>query len=146
MLFRSDNTEGLESGNKEALQVSVENIKDEWHILWRSRIDDKVRAEGIANKNYSLLFVDRGTVIVATRDYKPLSLKEILRSHGVRNESPSPSVGGYTKFARTVLNEQKRFRRLKTREDLKELKHNKKQQKKKGGKGWLHVRMHSLNK
>jgi hypothetical protein len=147
MLFRSDSTEGQESGEKEALQVPVEEIRDEWHLLWRNRIDDKVRAEGIANKDYSLLYVDRGTVIVATRDYKPLSFKEILRSHGVGNgerfESPPSSVGGYTKFARTVLNKHKRFRRCRASEYVKEHKDNEKQQRKKGGRGWLH---YSLNK
>ncbi|MDH5462463.1 MAG: hypothetical protein OEX09_09630, partial [Candidatus Bathyarchaeota archaeon] len=49
----------------------VQELKQRWRILWRHRIDDKVRAEGIASKDYDLLFVDRGTVIVATKDYKP---------------------------------------------------------------------------
>jgi hypothetical protein len=144
MLFRSDSTEGQESGDESALQIPVEDIKDEWHLLWRNRIDDKVRAEGVANEDYSLLFVDRGTVIIATRDYKPLSFKEILHSYGLGNgkrfDSPSPSVGGYGKFARTVLNKQKRFRRCDANEYVKK-KDNKKQQKKKGGRGWLHYHL-----
>lgn len=142
MLFRSDSTEGLESDNKEPLQIPVEEIRYEWDYLWRNRINDKVRAEGIANKDYPLLFVDRGTVIVATKDYKPLSFTEILCSHGIGNSerflSPHPSVGGYKKFARNVLNKQKRFRRWKTNEEIKKQRHNKKQQLKKGGRGWLH--------
>jgi hypothetical protein len=147
MLFRSDSTEGQESGEEEALQVPVEDIKDEWRLLWQNRIDDKVRAEGIANRDYSLLFVDRGTVIIATKDFKPLNFKEILRSHGVGNgerfHSPLPSVGGYGKFSRTVLNKQKRFRRWRANESAGRRKCKKTQPKKKGGRGWLHIQLTS---
>lgn len=145
MLFRSDSTEGQESGEKEALQVPVEDVKIEWRLLWRDRIDDKVRAEGIANRDYSLLFVDRGTVIVATKDFKPLNFKEILSLHVVQNGerfgSPPPSVGGYGKFARTVLNKQKRAQRWKATESVGRRKHKKTQPKKKGGRGWLHYHL-----
>ena len=143
MFFRSDDTEGLESGEKADLQIPVEDVKVEWRLLWRDRIDDKVRAEGIANRDYSLLFVDRGTVIVATRDFKPLNFKEILRLHGVQDTKrfvpPPPSVGGWGKFARTVLNRQKRFRRWK--KSAPDRKREKNLQLKKGGRGWLHYRM-----
>lgn len=120
--------------------VSFDDVKAEWKQLWRCRVDDKVRAEGVANKAFSLLFVERGTVIVATRDFKPLDLKEILRVHRFESVDrligPHPSVGGWRKFASTVLNRQTRarsnlylppfFGRVK---DL---------QLKKGGRGWLH--------
>ena len=145
MLFRSDSTEGQESGEEEALQVPVEDVKIEWRLLWRDRIDDKVRAEGIANRDYSLLFVDRGTVIVATKDFKPLNFKEILRLHGVQNGerfgSLPPSVGGWGKFARTVLNKQKRAQRWKATESVRGRKGKKLQPKKKGGRGWLHYHL-----
>jgi hypothetical protein len=36
--------------------------------LWKERFDDKVRAEGVANRDYSSLFVEKGTVIFATRN------------------------------------------------------------------------------
>ena len=140
MHFCSDITGGQESGKKEALQVPVEDIKAEWSLLWRNRIDDKVRAEGIAERDYSLLFVDQGTVIVATKDFKPLNFKEVLRLNGVQNGqrfiSPHPSEGGYRKFARNVLNKQSRARKWRATESKKPS--NKKQQKKKGGRGWLH--------
>ena len=145
MLFRSDSTEGQESGEKEALQVPVEDVKIEWRLLWRDRIDDKVRAEGIANRDYSLLFVDQGTVIVATKDFKPLNFKEILSLHEVQNGerfgSPPPSVGGYGKFARTVLNKQKRIRRWEATEPVGRGKQKKMQPKRKGGRGWLHYHL-----
>jgi len=144
LLFRSDCTEGLESGEKAALQIPVEDVKVEWRLLWRDRIDDRVRAEGVANREYSLLFVERGTVIVATRDFKPLNFKEILVLHGVQNVErfvpPLPSVGGWGKFARTVLNKQKRARKWKVTESVPRRKR-KSLQLKKGGRGWLHYRM-----
>lgn len=145
MTLRSDGTEGSDSLKKADSQNLVDEAKAEWKLLWRSRIDDKVRAEGIANRDFSLLFVERGTVIVATRDFKPLDLKTILRLHDVQNVdwfvSPHPSVGGWGKFARTVLNRQKRARRW--RESSCGLVRSRKKnlQLKKGGRGWLHFRM-----
>ena len=143
MLFRSENTGGQESGKKASLQVPLEDVKLEWSMLWRNRIDDKVRAEGIAKQDYSLLFVEQGTVIVATKDFKPLNLKEILHSHKVQNgqcfDSPLPSEGGYGKFARTVLNKQNRVRDWKATEFGPKGKQKKTQPKKKVG--WLHYQM-----
>jgi len=145
LLFRSDCTEGPESAEKADLQVSVEDVKVEWRLLWRDRIDDKVRAEGIAKREYLLLFVERGTVIVATRNFKPLDLKEILRLHRVQDVerfvAPHPSVGGWGKFARTVLNKQKRSRKWKAAKSVPRRKRKKSLQLKKGGRGWLHYRM-----
>jgi len=141
--FRSDGTEGSESAEKEVLQVLVENVREEWRLLWRDRIDDKVRAEGIASRDYSLLFVERGIVIVATRDFKPLDLREILRLHEVQNVErivpPHPSVGGWGKFARTVLNKQRRAQKWKESAPRRNPKKN--LQPKKGGRGWLHCSM-----
>ena len=53
----------------------VDDVRMQWRLLWRDRIDHRVRAEGIASRDYSLFFVDRGDVIIATRDFKPLSFK-----------------------------------------------------------------------
>jgi hypothetical protein len=124
----------------ETLQAQTEAIKEEWRLLWLDRIDDKVRAEGIANQSFSLLSVERGTVIVATRDFKPLDLREILCSRNVQDVDrvlgPYPSVGGWTKFARTVLNKQTRARKLD--EAVPRRSHVKDLQVKQGGRGWLH--------
>ena len=119
---------------------TVEEIKEEWRRLWRERIDDKVRAEGVAGRAFPLCLVDQGTVILATRDFKPLNLKEILSLNRVQNIErvigPPPTVGGWHKFARTVLNKQPRNRRSifeKPQSDrMKNL------QPKKGGRGWMH--------
>ena len=121
-------------------KVKVEKIREEWRQLWFERIEDKVRAEGIAIREFPLCCVDQGTIIAATRDFKPLDLKEILSLNKVQNVErvvgPPPAVGGWRKFARTVLNKQRRSRRFvfeKPRpERLKNL------QLKKGGRGWIH--------
>jgi len=128
------------------LKVLVEKCKEEWKTLWRERIDDRVKAEGMANRDFSKLFVERGTVIVATRAFKQLDLRDILRCHGVgdtdRVVSPSPSVGGWGKFSRTVLNKQSRARAWKETDHMTRRRScEKKLQRKQGGRGWLHYSM-----
>lgn len=134
-----------ESNKKDSTEIPLEEVKAEWKMLWQNRIDDKIRAEGIAKRTYALLSVDQGTVIAATRDFKPLDLKEILRSYGKNRseliENPNPAVGGYGKFARTVLNKQKRYRKWKDNPVIKSKKNKKNLQQKKSGKGWLHIQM-----
>jgi hypothetical protein len=120
----------------------VEQLKEQWKKLWRERIDDKVRAEGIANVDFSSLFVDKGTVIFATRDFRPLSFREILQLHKLtdldRLVSPSPAVGGWGKFIRTAIAGQKASGRAnQARVQLEREKQ--RQQLKKGGRGWLHL-------
>jgi hypothetical protein len=121
----------------------VEELKTQWRTLWRDLIHDKVRAEGIANRDYSLLLVERGTVITASRDYKPLDFYEILKQHGVRNADnvvpPNPSVGGWGRFIRSVLRKQRFIRR--ERPAPPKLSRKKALQQRKGGRGWLHIRM-----
>lgn len=143
LLIHSNCTEGLDSAEKAQLQVLVEDVRAEWRLLWRDRIDDKVRAEGIANKDYSLLFVERGRVIIATRDFKLMDLREILHLHEVENAErfvpPHPSVGGWRKFARTTLNKHNRAKKWKESQPSRDQRKN--LQSKKGGRGWLHQRM-----
>jgi len=120
----------------------VKDLKETWAILWRDRIEDRVRAEGIADKDYSKLFVERGLVILATRDYKPLNFKEIVQHYMTEDlynsVSPSPSVGGWGKFVRDVLSRQKRYtRRGRFAPEKPRLPKNR--QRKKGGRGWLHL-------
>jgi len=122
----------------------VHELKKEWRTLWRDRIDDKMRAEGIADKEYSLLFVERGLVVLATRDFKPLDFFEILQKHTRPEVSddmvpPSPSVGGWGKFIRNVLSKQERLTR-RGRPVPSGLERKETQQLKKGGRGWLHFR------
>lgn len=118
----------------------VEELKVEWKRLWSERVDDKVRAEGIAIDNYSSLFVDKGTVIHATRDFKALNFKDILEQHEVSNVEryipPSPHIGGWNKFVKDNITTQQRKKR-KSSEFFVEEK-TEKQQLKKNGRGWLH--------
>jgi hypothetical protein len=119
----------------------VDEIKFEWKRLWRERMDDKVRAEGIAVNDYNSLFIDKGTVIHATRDFRALNFKEILEQHEIANAEryipPDPHVGGWTKFVKNNI----------TNQTSKDKKHadfyaqEKKQTKQlnKKNKGWLHI-------
>jgi hypothetical protein len=118
----------------------VEELKVEWKKLWRERLDDKVRAEGVAITDYSSLYVDKGTIIHATRDYKALNFKEILEKHEVldaeRYLPPDRFVGGWTKFVKgNIVNKQSLpKKRAECYSEDKKVK----QQPKKGGRGWLH--------
>jgi len=119
----------------------VEELKTQWKKLWQERLDDKVRAEGVATDEYANLFVEKGTIIHATRDYKALNFKEILVQNQIANTDrfipPPAQVGGWTKFVKTSITSmrpQRHKRALLYREAEK-----KRQQPKKGGRGWLHI-------
>ena len=124
-----------------ACKEITEELKTQWKSLWRNRIDDKVRAEGVADSDYSMLFVEKGTVIFATRQFKMLNLREIAEKHKMVDVNqvmqPSPSVGGWGKFIRTVIVGQRPVRRVRrAAPEVDEVK--RRQQLKKGGRGWLH--------
>jgi len=122
----------------------VKELKMQWQIMWRDRIDDKMRAEGIASEDYSLLFLKRGTIVIATRKYRPPDFMELLEHHrGLHNiegkvDYVNPVVGGWPKFIKNVLKKQPRFTRRKMREPPKFDGEKSRQQKKKGGRGWVH--------
>jgi len=56
--------------------------------------------------------VEKGAVIFATRDFKPLGFREILEQHKIvdvdRIIPPSLHVGGWGKFMRTSITSQNR--------------------------------------
>jgi len=112
-------------------------LKTEWAKLWMTKYDDNVRAEGVSPKEYDRLFVDRGEVIHATRDYKPLSFRDILEGHLgsdlVRRVDPDPVVGGWRKFVREHLLKP----RLLKRRERPRIKVDLTQHQRKGGAGWL---------
>ena len=121
----------------------VEDLRGQWNTMWRERIDDKERAEGITNQAYPQLFVEQGRVIIATRDYRPPEFEEIVERHRPGEAKsqglpPHPARGGYGKLIRDVILKQQRHglanRRLQGR------RHEMKGQPlKKGGRGWLHA-------
>ena len=118
----------------------VEELKAHWKKLWLERFDDRVRAEGVAAAEYDKLFVQKGTIIHATRDYKALSFKEILEQNKVANADrfipPPPQVGGWAKFVKNNITRQKRPKSKRVLSYVEEAPE--KQQPKKGGRGWLH--------
>ncbi len=118
----------------------VDELKVEWKRLWTERLDDRVRAEGIAVNDYSSLFIDKGTVIHATRDFKVLNFKDILEQHEVTNAEryipPNPTVGGWNKFVKDNIKTQPSKR--KTSDELLVKDQKNKPQQKKNGRGWLH--------
>jgi hypothetical protein len=120
----------------------VTELKIQWKRLWRERLDDKVRAEGIAVNDYGDLFIDKGTVIHATRDFKSLNFKDILEEHKIQNIeryiSPNPQIGGWNKFVKDNITCLKtRKRKLAAEEIIVEKKE--KLQLKQNGRGWLHA-------
>jgi len=115
-------------------------LKEEWTLVWRERFDDRVKAEGIAVRDYPLLFVDRGFVVFASRDAKAPCFSEIVAvwaSQG-RVYSPDPSKGGWGRFVRTELRKVGGSRARAYKHGQSEP-NGKKGQRKKGGRGWLHV-------
>jgi hypothetical protein len=135
----------------EERKAFVEELQRQWKTLWQERIDDEVRAEGISSKDYLELFVERGTVIVATRKFKAPDFHDIVQRHlssprqsDVSNVFPlNPKIGGWGKFVRNVLGKQqssvKRKRSVVVETDRKVC-----QQRKKCGRGWLHFRREKL--
>ena len=122
---------------KSAVESFIEEVRGQWRLLWRERIDDHVRAEGVANQDYDKLFVERGTVVLATRNFKFLTLREILDQHKILNSERfvplNPQLGNWVKFGRAHA-----YRRS---NGLPEhvSREKKSQQLKKGGRGWLHA-------
>ena len=116
-------------------------LREEWRLLWRERFDDRVRAEGVAVRDYTLLFMDRGFVIFAARDAKAPSFSEIVEFWASQGcvYAPDSAVGGWGKFVRTELRKVVHSR-ARMFDDGKLLRKGEKQQLKKGGRGWLHVR------
>jgi len=118
-----------------------DELKASWKDLWITRMDDEVRAEGIASQYFPELFTDRGDIIYATRDYKPLSFSDILEKHLpldiVERINPSPEKGGIRKFIRENISKNQ----VERRKDplLEDLGVKKQAQRKKGGRGWLHM-------
>ena len=121
----------------------VDELRVEWKELWQNRVDDKVRAEGIAKQDYSKLFVERGTVIKATRDYKPLEFQDIVENHlgceSSKAGAPNPTVGGWGKFIKTNIQTQKKGPTK--RAAPAKPKPTKGQQQKRGGRGWKHTKL-----
>jgi hypothetical protein len=113
--------------------------------MWNERFNDKVRAEGVSVSDYTILRVERGTIIHATRDFKALNFKEILKQQLVEEPDrfiqPDAHVGGWNKFIKTKITSHKLQRSKNLASYITENNPNKLslRQPKKGGRGWLHA-------
>jgi len=118
----------------------IEELKRQWKLMWIERIDDKLKAEGIADKDFSLLFVDRGTIIMATRDYKPLDFGRVLEEHKLTRVGSevvtNSTVGGWGRFVRETYE-----KRVSVRKQSYVPPKCIGSALKKGGRGWLHARL-----
>ncbi|MCW4010417.1 MAG: hypothetical protein NWF05_07330 [Candidatus Bathyarchaeota archaeon] len=118
----------------------LHEFNDQWRSLWRDLKGDKIHAEKVADKDYALLFVERGTVVKATAKVKPISYRETLKQHQLgksRFPPPDPEVGGWRKFSRTTITQPKKAAAQKKPQPKKTNKQP--QRSKKGGRGWLHT-------
>lgn len=124
---------------KQSEREMVEDLKDQWKKLWVKKIDDPIRGETIADDNFVKLFIEKGTVIHATRDFKPVSFNEVLRLHKIqsceRYFQINPEIGGWKKFSKDFINKQKEIKR-KNPLRISKLSMQEKQLKK-SGRGWL---------
>jgi hypothetical protein len=116
------------------------SLKFEWKRLWQERVDDKVRAEGIAIDDYSSLFIDKGTIIHATRDFKALNFKDILEQYEIINPDryipPNPQVGGWSKFVKDNITKKSKTEKF---IEFYSTPKNREKQQKKSRRGWLHL-------
>jgi len=116
-------------------------LKEEWELLWRERFDDRIRAEGVAVRDYPLLFMDRGFIIFASRDAKAPSFSEVAEFWASQGYvyAPDPNIGGWGRFIRTELRSVLHSRaKMFNRGQLK--RKGGEQHLKKGGRGWLHIK------
>ena len=131
----SQNTSSIPESWERAHELRQE-LKAEWAELWKTKHDDEVIAEGISSSEFERLFVDLGEVIVATRDFKPLSFRDILEaqlgSDVAGRVEPDPAVGGWRKFVKNHLPKHKQLKRKRP-----EVKVDLGQHQRKGGRGWL---------
>ncbi len=123
----------------------VNNLKAQWTNLWQERYSDKIRAEGVATSDFQELYIDKGTIICATRDCKEPNFKEILQKHNIANCDrylpPDPYLGGWGLFIRKTIRESGKVEKRKLPNIPPKIENVKKQkqQPKKKGKGWLHA-------
>jgi len=131
--------EPQESNRSDALSEKklVGELRREWKRMWMERFDDKSKAEGISTSDYQSLFIERGTILHATRDFKPLNFRDILKQNQVsqpdRFIQPDSSVGGWNKFIKTNIRKRNGIEPMTS---LKTTPGNKEQKKKTG---WLHL-------
>jgi hypothetical protein len=123
--------------NWDRIRALKNELQTEWAILWKTKLDDEVVAEGISSQEFDRLFVDRGEILFASRDFKPISLRDIIDRHlgsdVAGKVDPDPLVGGWRKFIR----ENMAFKKQAVRRERPRAKFDLSQQQRKNGRGWL---------
>ena len=121
----------------------IAELKTQWILLWSERFDDRVRAEGVSVNDYAILDIEKGTIIHATKDFKILTLKQILEKHRIENPEryiqSDLHIGGWNKFIKTKIND--KTKKVPQAASYVSAEHNslkKHQHRKNGGRGWLH--------
>jgi hypothetical protein len=118
------------------IQTIRANLKEDWKELWDSKINDNRKGESISRKYYPNLYIEKGEVILASRDFKPVSLQNILEKRlgreTMQSVYPDPVTGGWKKFTKTYI--QKRNSKKRTRPEVQRDIY---QHQRKGGNGWL---------
>lgn len=129
--------ESAENANFEAQKKVVEGLKVQWKLMWSERYNDKAKAEGVSVHDYVELTVERGTILHASRDFKPLNFQEILKANKIEKpdrHAPDATEGGWNKFIQTNV---RSHRDVKSEVSV-SVRKSISQQSKKGGRGWLH--------
>ncbi len=129
----------MEAKSREERDEFRRRLKDEWSSMWVERFDDRVKAEGIVVKDYSLLFMDRGMVIFASRAAKTPTFSDVVAYWARQGMvySPDANEGGWGKFIRTAL-QGPAHSRARVYDGDRGRVAGVRGQLKKGGRGWLH--------
>ena len=105
--MQANNSSKVSISKLDAQKAMVEELKVQWKLLWSDRFVDRVRAEGVSVNDYAILDIEKGTIIHATKDFKILTLRQILEKHLVENPEryiqPDVHVGGWGKFIKTEI-------------------------------------------
>jgi hypothetical protein len=133
----------LENARKTDWKTLIDDLREQWIQMWSTRIDDKLRAEGIVSKDYSQLFVERGLIVSATKDFKSPEFADVIRRYIPKPECeqfipPNSSLGGWGRFIKEAVCKKNCISLRRSRHFSGPQDKNKNSQLKKNGRGWLH--------
>ena len=104
-------------GERLTVQKINKQIRAEWTNLWNEKLEDKLSAEELANRDYHLLFIEKGTVLKATRSYRSPCLEEIIKMNenllNIKLTGSFSEVVGWRQFSRNILSKQPDWHRTK---------------------------------
>ncbi len=121
-------------------QGLLSEVRRQWEEMWDRRFEDKERAEGIADKDYVMLLVEKGLVIAATRDYRLPTLGQVLTYWGLETRGKrylGSQRPGWGVFIRQTLRQRASTETQRAGPPIVASRRNT-LQRKKAGRGWLH--------